>query len=729
MIRGAETLFGRIFHLLPVAFGVACLVPFVRLLVPDDTIISDPRRDYAAAYLPWNEFVRDELLAGRLPLWDPYLACGRPLHAAQQVSLFYVLSTPLVVAFGANAGLKLSLFAHLGICLTGVYLLARRFELSRLAACYAALVITWSGALMGHLAEGHVSMVFQSALVPWFFLALVDLLVSPDPIRTLRLAAVGSLCVLADHPQVLYYTFVVAMLWTAGSFCFGEAARQRWRVIGWGAAASAIVALTAAVQLVPAIELVRDGIIESRRGTAEFGATYALDGADSARLLMPYLNGTPFAVIPQFDPSDHYHERVVYLGIASPLLAAYGLSRATTARWQWGAAWGVVVALAVAFGDSTPAFGVLARALPGLSLFRCPGRIFCVASLPVALLAARGLDALARGEPRARKFPPINLLAVFLVAANLIAYPALMYVPSVDWQRYAQYTQAHLLGHLSLWLMLAAGATAILVLAAAGRLRGRAVSLLLIATAALDLGYFNVGNFRMERREPRDTERLPPADSMTRWVEASDFRDIGYDTLRYSRATRAAMREHHLAVGTNDGGVLPAATARLYTAIGVNGPPVLMLAACGFTWPDGGVTRARLDAALPRIRFLPEGLLDADVPVETITRDGVQQMKRVLMPVRLAADSPRDIDMEVESPRPGWLVVADTYYPGWICRVDGQIQPIELAHGVFRRVRIDAGRHRVQMSYEPLSFQIGLFATIAGVVVAAILFFAHLCRL
>jgi hypothetical protein len=438
---------------------------------------------------------------------------------------------------------------------------------------------------------------------------------------------------------------------------------------------------------------------------------------------MPYLNGTPFAGVPQFDGADYYHERVIYLGLAAPLLAAYGLSRLGASKWQWAAAWGVVLALAVSFGDNTPAFGLLGRILPGLQLFRCPGRVFSVASIAAALLAGRGLDALARGEPRAGPNNLLGLAAVALAALNIPVYAALKLAPTFDWQRYAQYASENLIGDLSLWAMLAVETAAILALAAVRRLRGAAVWLPLIIVAGLDLGYFNVGNFRMEAGKPLPAASAPPGDGTTRFVESASFARISEHNLRYSRLTPAAIIEHRPTVGTYDGGVLPAATARLYKSIEANAKPALALAACGFAWSSTGVAVEHPEGALPRIRFVPEGSSVMDLPFEAVGDADIRDLRKHLIPVVLREAGPRELEMEVTAPAIGWLVVADTYYPGWTCQVDGHARPIERAHGVFRRVRVEAGQHRIVMSYEPASFRIGLGATLAGMVIAAAMSF------
>jgi uncharacterized membrane protein YfhO len=65
------------------------------------------------------------------------------------------------------------------------------------------------------------------------------------------------------------------------------------------------------------------------------------------------------------------------------------------------------------------------------------------------------------------------------------------------------------------------------------------------------------------------------------------------------------------------------------------------------------------------------------------------------------------VSVDVDARRPGHLVLADTYYPGWKAKVDGREQPIRAANASFRAVRVPAGRHVVEFAYEPLSFRAG----------------------
>jgi hypothetical protein len=61
-----------------------------------------------------------------------------------------------------------------------------------------------------------------------------------------------------------------------------------------------------------------------------------------------------------------------------------------------------------------------------------------------------------------------------------------------------------------------------------------------------------------------------------------------------------------------------------------------------------------------------------------------------------------------EADRAGWLVVLDTFDPGWQARVDGQATPVVRANLTFRAIPIPAGRHEIDLAYRPTSVKVGL---------------------
>ena len=58
--------------------------------------------------------------------------------------------------------------------------------------------------------------------------------------------------------------------------------------------------------------------------------------------------------------------------------------------------------------------------------------------------------------------------------------------------------------------------------------------------------------------------------------------------------------------------------------------------------------------------------------------------------------------------QPGYLVLADTFYPGWLAYVDGRRVEILRANYAFRAVALGTGEHEVGFQYRPQSFVAGL---------------------
>lgn len=84
-----------------------------------------------------------------------------------------------------------------------------------------------------------------------------------------------------------------------------------------------------------------------------------------------------------------------------------------------------------------------------------------------------------------------------------------------------------------------------------------------------------------------------------------------------------------------------------------------------------------------------------------------------------------EVLIDVEMTGEGWLVLADSYFPGWKAYVRplgaGENEELEVpiyrADGNFRAVHLSGGAHTVRFKYAPRSFQLGLFGSfIAGVV-------------
>jgi hypothetical protein len=161
------------------------------------------------------------------------------------------------------------------------------------------------------------------------------------------------------------------------------------------------------------------------------------------------------------------------------------------------------------------------------------------------------------------------------------------------------------------------------------------------------------------------------------------------------------------------------------------------------TGSDLNLTLYRLEDALERAYFVSgvrrakssaealSNLLDPSFPI----RDAV-----ILEDPRVADSTGRcqagavkmlryeaqEVLCETSAEEAGYLVLLDSYYPGWICSVDGRQVPIMRANYCFRGVEVPAGKHSVEFRYRPQGFYAGLIVTILSLLagVAVVLYSA-----
>ncbi len=81
---------------------------------------------------------------------------------------------------------------------------------------------------------------------------------------------------------------------------------------------------------------------------------------------------------------------------------------------------------------------------------------------------------------------------------------------------------------------------------------------------------------------------------------------------------------------------------------------------------------------------------------------------------------PEHVLVEVATDQLAWLVLTDTYYPGWRAFIDGKPAPITRADMLFRAVAVPQGKHCVEFVYDPLSLKIGAGVSLAALIVAVV---------
>ena len=153
-----------------------------------------------------------------------------------------------------------------------------------------------------------------------------------------------------------------------------------------------------------------------------------------------------------------------------------------------------------------------------------------------------------------------------------------------------------------------------------------------------------------------------------------------------------------------------------------------------------GISIFRNPKALPRFRFVSELLPAKNVEAAraTLLGDGPFDPTRQAIVEGLAEQMTTDagritkewtsdnyMKWQVETGSRSFLVVGDSWFPGWRAKVDGHDTEVRIVNGFLRGLFISkAGTHTVEMSFWPRSLTYALCTTIGGVllVVFSLLF-------
>jgi hypothetical protein len=446
-------------------------------------------RDTWLWVIPARALVRDALVAGRLPRWNPFVGLGFSVPAEPLYGLFYPPHLATTLAFADVAwGASLDAWLHLLLGALGCAALASRLGARSIGAVVAGAAWSLSGPIQSEWTCG--VRLYGLAWLPWCAVAAVDLAAAPPgaPWRraALRAAVPVALAMLAGEPFIALFGVLFG-----AALALGASDRARWpRTLAGLAAAALGGTLLAAPTLAPMIA----GAASSQRAAPLTRAAAEAMSMHPWRLLdLGVFGGVGLAwslridplVNALLDPAPLLES--MYLGSAVVLLAALGVGRARARVALVALALaGVVLAL----GRHTPVHGVWRLVALPFRYMRSPEKYLALTTVAVAVLAGLGVERLRDRRPA--------LLAVTCAAGIYVA----LWVTARAWMPMGLsrvMPQGAVIG-LATAAMLGTAA-------ALGERRATLAAVLVVAAVALDLGentrrFPRWGDGASLRREP-----------------------------------------------------------------------------------------------------------------------------------------------------------------------------------------------------------------------------------
>lgn len=387
--------------------GAAWLFWEARVIAPGTIRESFFQIDLYTLMYPMYSYGYGELIAGRIPLWNPYTLTGIPFLATLYTGILYpgnflFLLLPTGLAMGMTTAL------HTFLASWFMYRLGRAWNWSRLAATVAA--VTWAFSQNAVWFGGPICFIASAAWIPLMALAVEWIVAGRHPGGAALLGTSGAMALLAGGMQVVVYgayALIPYAVLRLGTIFRHRGTRPFMRALLWTALGTLTAGALAAPQLLPTAELVAqterapgsirlewaDNVMEPIRTPLAHPEAGPGTGDSTFRQALKAVAGT-WAHFARDLPAFHF-------GVLPPLLALAALAGGR-ARLALGLMAGGLLAALLSLGLRTPLYD-LYHALPTGAWFRNPNRFALLTGLAMAALAGMGVSALeAKGRSRVR---------------------------------------------------------------------------------------------------------------------------------------------------------------------------------------------------------------------------------------------------------------------------------------------------------------------------------------
>lgn len=677
--------------------------------------------------------MREEFLAGRFPLWNPFILSGVPFAACIQAAPFYPLNAGLLwlpaVSFSLFSAF-LKIFAA-GL-FTGMHL--RRLGASERGAILSAVVFSLGGFMVAWLGHPHTN---TACLLPALFWALGRLSDRSSLRNAALLALFTGLALLGGHPPTMLH-----VLGAAAAYAVFLAARSsgpgRMRFIGFSLLAALLGACLAAPALLPYLEY---HALSSTAAASQYlgrGGT-RLSPWLLLHLLMPLASGSPargaeiLAGLFGLGPETNFIERAAWTGLIPLAFAALAFVRRRREGEVLFHAGLALFGLLAALG--APPIPWLWKIIPGFSSVN-PTRLLLLWSFGVAVLAGLGCELLpADLSPKEGRFLKSSLWFAAVIAGLL--YWGKVWL-SLDELRLTETAFAVAV----MGLFVAECAAALRVLKPRRRAGAPWLAAVFCLIYALDVNpsapaaTFYPETPALEAMKGAVGEgrvfalgrALEPDLGMTQRLRDARGRDF-IAPRRYERLVTGRAGDFDFYSGA---AIMPRNPTLL--AISIIGATGKTVSAAPRGWKkihEGDMFIFKSPVPARRALFVSAARAGREEDVLAAVRTpgfdparliwfddgGAVAFAKTRGGARIIDDGVNSLVIEVESDGPGWLVLLDGWFPGWEATVNGKSAPVRRADYAFRAVEVSGGRSSVRLDYRPRSLRIGLVLALSAALI------------
>ena len=721
------------------------MIIFGEIVTTNDELARHPINEWRDGYISENE---------DMPQWYPNLFSGMPSYGGY----IYMTGDPTKIFRNTilfNPGLKIWFF--LSLAGYGTFFILRILGSSLTAGVLGGLMTGLTPYGFGLVNAGHLNKIFAMAYVPWVLAAILYFIKNRSLKSICMLSLVTALQLWANHPQIVYYTWMVVgfyYVWNIGALYKEKSFSLQSHMFELG---GILVALFVALLMVsdPYREVytfqkhsnrgaksVLDKTEETSSGTDwKYATQWSFHPKEVISFIYPYFYGLqnfPTRDLKSAAYWGHmpFTQSTHYLGLVAIILAILGALLKKPDRIDLFFWVTTVLILVTGFGSHFPIlFKPFFEIFPFFSKFRIPSMIYSLLAVTIPILAARGYDTLMIAKNKKQTFEKVLNVVGGIAACSfllLILADFLIDFTSLKDGRY----NPSIVGQLrSLRLDLfnkgvfLAFAISLSLMTLFWAIKNNKISKTLFGYAIIGLTIIDLGVLNSEFidvKPKKNMDRLFKKTDIINYLvtENTHFRVYPADELTsnkysywniesiggYRPIKLRSYQDIMDAGGFNRPHILDMLNVKyILTRKKINNPNFIPVKDLKGIYENKRVLpKAWIVGSLKNVDSQRESLMETLMTgfnpsnsAVVVDYNGNDIPENVVGKANVKTKEENKIEIDCQSETGGLLVLSEIYYkPGWKAFVNGKETPIFQTNHILRSVRIPSGSSEVIFEYD-----------------------------
>jgi len=728
-------------------FLIICIFFWKVILYPQNMIFSN-NSDIVTQFYPWRTVADEAISNGQLPFWNPYTFGGEPLLSNPQLGFFYPINLIMFSIFPANLVFGYGFILHLFIASSSIYLVARRFELTRISSLLVGLTFIFSGYFMGHLYAAHYPQVCAASWVPLIFLLFDKTLTKRSWRMGLLVGFFVGVQFLAGYIMmtlmtamllIFYFIYYIIISWKKMDLV------ERTKLGLISISAGVLSLIVSSVQLAATYQYSN---LTTRAGGVgyAYATSYSLPPSHLIMLILPYFFGGPMDK--SYWGTWSYWDLSMYMGIFTIVLIPFAFHYRKNTYVKFFTVFGLFSWI-MALGAHTPVYWIFWKFVPGFDLLRGPSRFVVLFIFSSSLLAGFGFNYLQQvlssiQRKRLERFTRAFTLGAFIVVVGTLSLHLLIgnledmtlnlasriYPDARD----LSVELSLILKELAIFSVIVSFSALLLILRVRRREHRKIFRWAVVLFILLNLGYYHHGF--VDSRHPRDIYAVD--DYVQFLIDNSDGYRV-YDStppdielikdnfqIMYGIHTVKGYNPLHLkyyedvfdslrnlsnnhnhpildllcvkyvlsAERLNDSGfvlVFEDTEMGVYIYENINVLPKAFLMENVTSIPDKEIIKRMRDPDFDPRKMVLLNDFPGELSVGSFKNGLIENGS-----VRIVDESINEIELISNCTRPSFLVLSQSYYPTWKVFVDDAEKTIHRAYYAFNGVYVEAGEHQIR---------------------------------